>query len=154
MKPTLVKAPPNCRAETSVKLHPPLHPTSTHDTRADRLSRRLKIALKHLQKQAEQKILEDSPQDFSWSKHVGDDGVEPNKFQLIPGEHCGVCKVKLAYEQEDRLPRRTAHRSNPSAGGASHSQEQGSGGAQKRKTNASKAKEKRGCSNSSMTQRT
>ena len=47
-------------------------PTSTHDTRVDCLCRRLKLALKHLQKESDLHMLVDLFDDSSCSRNVRD----------------------------------------------------------------------------------
>ena len=80
----------------------------THDTRVDEFRRRLKSALNHLQKETESKILEDLLQESSW---IRDDQVKvvelshrlngQTRFQSVPGDHKGDCKMELAYGKED-----------------------------------------------------
>ena len=65
------QAPPRYLRPTPVKM-PTRPPTSTHDTRVDCLCRRLKLALKHLQKESDLHMLVDLFDDSRCSRNVRD----------------------------------------------------------------------------------
>ena len=102
MKPAVFEAPP-----------PPL---TAHDARVDAVSRRVKKALVHSQKETEVDMLEDLLQDCGWSKHTRDDIVRvvdsshrqnaQQRFCLITCDPNADCKVKLAFREEEHLLRR------------------------------------------------
>ena len=75
------------------KMRPPLRPRSTYDTRVERLSRRLKLALYHVQNESEVPIL---LEDFSWSRHISDDMVT---VVVLREKHHGQKEISVDFRR-------------------------------------------------------